>query len=73
MTVTATEFKTNMGRYLNMLSNDVIYITRNGKEIAMVSSPKVGRQALLDDLVGIIPDNEDIDENRINEERLNRQ
>ena len=34
MTVTATEFKTNMGRYLNMLSNDVIYITRNGKEIA---------------------------------------
>ncbi|GEM_PF-4163668 len=62
-----------MGRYLNMLSNDVIYITRNGKEIAMVSSPKVVRQALLDDLVGIIPDNEDIDENRIREERLNRQ
>lgn len=56
-----------------MLSNDVIYITRNGKEIAMVSSPKVDRQALLDDLVGIIPDNEDIDENRIREERLNRQ
>ncbi|MGN0270832.1 MAG: type II toxin-antitoxin system Phd/YefM family antitoxin [Candidatus Weimeria sp.] len=73
MTVTATEFKTNMGRYLNMLSNDVIYITRNGKEIAMVSSPKVDRQALLDDLVGIIPDNEDIDENMIREERLNRQ
>ena len=73
MTVTATEFKTNMGRYLNMLSNDVIYITRNGIEIAMVSSPKVDRQALLDDLVGIIPDNEDIDENRIREERLNRQ
>lgn len=56
-----------------MLSNDVIYITRNGKEIAMVSSPKVDRQALLDDLVGIIQDNEDIDENMIREERLNRQ
>lgn len=73
MTVTATEFKTNMGRYLDMLSNDVIYITRNGKVVAMVSRPKVDRQALLDDLVGIIPDNKDIDENGIREERLGRQ
>lgn len=43
MVVTATEFKTNFGKYLDMLANSEssITITKNGKSVAEVSSPKV--------------------------------
>lgn len=33
MIVTATEFKTNFGKYLDMLSSEDIFITRNGKQL----------------------------------------
>ena len=39
--VTATEFKTNLGKYLDLLSNDTIFITKNGKTIAKVVNPNV--------------------------------
>ena len=31
MIVTATEFKTNFGKYLDLISKEDIFITRNGK------------------------------------------
>lgn len=31
MTITATEFKTNFGKYLNLSKDEDIYITKNGK------------------------------------------
>ena len=41
MIVTATEFKTNFGKYLDMLTKEDIFITRNGKTIAKVINPQV--------------------------------
>ena len=73
MVVTATEFKTNLGKYLEMAATQDIFITKNGKNIARLTSPTVNKLALLDDLVGIIPQNQEIDENTIREERLSRQ
>ena len=40
MIVTATEFKTNFGKYLDMLTKEDIFITRNGKTIAKVINPR---------------------------------
>lgn len=54
MIVTATEFKTNLGKYLEMAASQDIFITKNGKSIARLTSPAVNKLALLDDLVGIV-------------------
>ena len=46
MTITATEYKTNLGKYfewINQHSED-LYITKNGKTIAVMSNPN--RKAL---------------------------
>lgn len=41
MTITATEFKTNFGKYLKLVDKEDIFITRNGKTIAKVVNPNV--------------------------------
>ena len=63
MIVTATEFKTNLGKYLEMAASQDIFITKNGKSIARLTSPAVNKLALLDDLVGIVSQEQAIDEN----------
>ena len=73
MIITATEFKTNLGKYLEIAASQDIFITKNGKNIARLTSPAVNKLALLDDLVGIIPESQTIDEDTIREERLARQ
>lgn len=50
MIVTATEFKTNFGKYLEMIAKEDIFITRNGKTIAKVVNPQV---SAVDSLQGI--------------------
>jgi prevent-host-death family protein len=57
MVVTATELKVNMGHYLNIISEDDVFITKNGKVIAKLSKPMQDKQALLDSLVGITAEN----------------
>lgn len=53
MIVTATEFKTNFGKYLEMISREDIFITRNGKTIAKVINPQV---SAVDSLRGMLKD-----------------
>ena len=62
MIVTATEFKTNLGKYLEMAASQDIFITKNGKSIARLTSPAVNKLALLDDLAGIAPQAKAMDE-----------
>lgn len=70
MVITASELKTNLGRYLSMAAEQDIYITKNGKSIAKLSNPSVDKLAVLDSLVGILPPNAVTD---VKEERLARQ
>jgi len=53
MVVTATKFKANIGHYLDTVSEDEVFISKNGKIVAKLSSPAQDKQALLDSLVGI--------------------
>lgn len=73
MIITATELKTNLGKYLEMAASQDIFITKNGKNIARLTSPAVDKLAILDDLVGLVPEDQIMDENNIREERLSRQ
>ena len=70
MIVTATEFKTNFGKYLDLLSREDIFITRNGKTIAKVVNPNV---SAVDSLRGILKNvPPDIDLDSLREERLSK-
>ena len=73
MFVTGTEFKTNLGKYLEMARKQDIFITKNGKNIARLTSPTVNKLAVLDSLVGIVPADDVTDDETIREERLARQ
>ena len=71
MEVTATEFKTNLGKYLDLVATENIWITRNGKTVAKVINPNVSSVDLLS---GVLAGkaNPDTDRHMIREERLNR-
>ncbi|MCL1819323.1 MAG: type II toxin-antitoxin system Phd/YefM family antitoxin [Oscillospiraceae bacterium] len=68
MQITATEFKTNFGKYLNLVNREEIHITKNGIDIAVLSPPKPNH-SWVDDLIGVIP-NASINEKQIKAERL---
>ena len=69
--VTATEFKTNFGKYLNLLLTEDIFITRNGKTIAKVVNPNVSAvDAISGILAGRLPDGYDV--RSLREERLSQ-
>jgi antitoxin (DNA-binding transcriptional repressor) of toxin-antitoxin stability system len=72
MVITATELKANIGRYLNAVSEDDVFITKNGKVIAKLSGPAQDKQAILDSLVGIAAHNP-ISLEEARRERLSRQ
>jgi len=55
MKVTATVLKQNLSKYLKIAQNDVVYITKNGKIIATLSSPKNEQLEILESLAGSIP------------------
>ena len=70
MIVTATEFKTNFGKYLDMISKEDIFITRNGKTIAKVVNPQI---SAVDSLRGMLKDvPSDIDLDSLREVRLSK-
>lgn len=68
MSITATELKTNLSKYLLLSATEDIFITRNGKVIAKLTNPFQDRVQLVESLVGIIPDTMTLEEAK--EERL---
>ena len=70
MIVTATEFKTNFGKYLDLVSKEDIFITRNGKTIAKVINPQVSAVDSLRGMLKEVPAGIDLDSLR--EERLSK-
>ncbi len=68
MVVTATEFKANFGKYLELIAEEDIFITRNGKTVAKVVNPQV---SAVDSLRGMLSGiSSDIDMDSLREERL---
>lgn len=74
MTITATEFKKNLGKYLAMVKDEEIYITKNGRRVAKLSDPAGDRLEALHSLVGIAKGSgEDVTLEDIRDERLAKQ
>ena len=70
MSITATELKLNLGKYLILAETEDIYITRNGKVVAKLSNPFQDRVDMAKSLFGILPSDVSLEESR--EERLNK-
>lgn len=64
MSVTATELKNNLGKYLLLSATEDIFITKNGKVVAKLTSPYENRVQTARSLFGILPREADIDEAR---------
>ena len=71
MIITATEFKTNMGRYLELVEKEDIVITRNGRRIAKLVDANQDATEIVRSLRGILPS--DLSLSEIKEGRLSRQ
>ena len=70
MVVTATEFKTNFGKYLELVAQEDVFITRNGKTIAKVVNPQISAVDSLRGLLKGAPSG--LDQNTVREERLSK-
>lgn len=70
MSITATELKTNLSKYLLLSATEDIYITKNGKIISKLTNPFQERIDIAKSLFGILPDDMTLEE--ANEERLNK-
>ena len=71
MVVTATEFKTNVGKYLTMADTEDIVITRNGKSVAKLTNARDVKLLALRSLRGVLKDS-NIDLQKSREERLSK-
>ena len=71
MEITATEFKLNLGYYLNRVLSEDIWIKKNGKTVAKLVNPNV---SAVDSISGILKSkvSEDIDHHSMRDERLSR-
>ena len=70
MSITATELKSNLGKYLLLAATEDIFITKNGKVISKLSNPHQDRVDMAKSLFGILPDDVSLEEAR--EERLEK-
>jgi len=68
MIVTLNELKTDLDRYLDLVGEEKIVITKDGREIAQITPPPRDKLAILDSLYGILPSTVTVEEAR--EERL---
>lgn len=70
MSITATELKANLSKYLLLSATEDIFITKNGKVVAKLTNPFQERVDIAKSLFGIIPSDITLEEAR--EERLNK-
>lgn len=70
MSITATELKANLGKYLLLAASEDVYITRNGKVVARLTSPFQDKLDIVDSLYGSIPGTITLEEAR--DERLEK-
>ena len=68
MTITATEAKANLSKYITLSSEENVYITKNGHIVAMLTKPVIDKTQILNSLIGIIPADTDVSD--IKGERL---
>lgn len=70
MIVSASEFKTNIGRYLSLVVKEDVIITKNGKRVARLTQEREDKLAIAKSLIGMLPGT--ISEEEAKEEKYKR-
>ena len=70
MSITATELKNNLGKYLLLAATEDIFIMKNGKVVAKLSNPNQDRIGIAESLFGILPADMTLEDSK--EERLSK-
>ena len=65
MSITATELKQNLGRYLMIAATEDVFITKNGKVVAKLSNPNQDRVNMAKSLFGVLPQDITLEEAKI--------
>lgn len=71
MSITATELKANLGKYLVLAATEDVFITQYGKVVAKLTNPFQNRVETAEALFGILPQTttfEDAMDERLTEE-----
>ena len=71
MSITATELKANLGKYLQLAATEDVFITQYGKIVAKLTNPFQNRVGIAESLFGILPQTTTLEEAR--EARLNEE
>lgn len=66
--ISLSDLKANTGKYVDMVSEQDVFITRNGKVVARLTAPNPDAKEAIRSLFGLIPNDVDLDRER--EERL---
>lgn len=70
MSITASELKANLGKYLILAATEDVFITQYGKVVAKLTNPFQDRIDVAKSLFGILPQTmtlEDVREERLSE------
>ena len=70
MSITATELKTNLAKYLLLSATEDIYITKNGKIISKLTNPFQDRVDVAKSLFGVVSDDMTLEQAK--DERLSK-
>lgn len=70
MSITATELKENLSKYLILAETEDVFITKNGKIVAKLTNPFQNRVDVAKSLFGAVPNEITLEE--ANDERLNK-
>ena len=70
MVITATEFKLNMGKYLELVQTEDIMITKNGKKVGVLVNPGVNSVRSLRGCLKLPEEIQDMDYKEIKGMRL---
>lgn len=70
MSITATELKENLSKYLVLAESEDVFITKNGKVVAKLTNPFQNRVDVAKSLFGAVPNEITLEE--ANEERLSK-
>ena len=64
MSITATELKANLGKYLLLAATEDVFITQYGRIVAKLTSPFQDRVEIAQSLFGILPQTSTLEEAR---------
>lgn len=55
MSITTAELQANLGKYILIAATEDVFITQHGKIVAKLSNPNQNRLAIVESLIGILP------------------